>query len=123
MFMDDMRANMQAVYRDALGFLGLMDDERTDFPAMNTRTRVKNLLWQRIMIHSYHMLQPLRTITQALNIHPYRFLRAANLQTETAKTALPAAFRAELTKVFVDDIALLSTITGRDLSSWLKDES
>jgi hypothetical protein len=118
---DDFRADPGREYRRALALLGLDDDGRTDFAAVN---RAKALRW-----HGLHDLRnwlvtklpalhrPARAAAHAMGIHPFGWLRRANLRTAPRRPLRPE-FERELIAEFLPQIEKVERLLGRDLAAW-----
>lgn len=112
-FMEDLKNDPKQCYRGVLGFLGLDDDGRDDFPAMNRAKRHKYPALNRV-------LRTLGLWRSRLGL-PGLGLRAAlnrNAKVEARREPLSEEFRRELYSSFAEDIQLLEQLTGRDLSGW-----
>jgi len=117
-WMDDLRQDSSAVYRDLLAFLGVADDHRTELPARNTAklprstgvaAMLKRLHQAKRMLGIGYLGTGLTTRLKALN------------ETDAKAPPLRESFHAELMDtVFTDDIHRLAAATGRDLSAWLR---
>lgn len=114
-FAEDMRADPGAVYRQVLGFAGVADDGRTDFPSLNARAAPRSAAVARLA-HAGAALKERLGIRASLRLG--RLVARAN-ETAPAPGAGPdPALRRELAAYFRADVALLSRLTGRDLSHW-----
>lgn len=119
---EDFVRNTGEAYREVLRFLDLPDDGRSDFPPVNLAYRMR---WPRLgtlhraadrllrteprLAFARRVLQPLRPLT--------RRFRRVNVR-PSEKSAIRPEFRRELVRYFSDDIDRLSSLLGRDLSSW-----
>lgn len=114
-FFDDFRKSPADVWSDLLRFLDLKDDGRTEFPAVNPAKRRKSLWLQR-------MKKSLSAMRRQLGFGPLNTGVLRGIETwnvaERKRAPLDEALRAELCREFADDIALLSDLTGRDLTHW-----
>lgn len=119
--LEDVRADIAAVYRELLTFLGCDDDGRAEFPRFNEfRAHRSPLLggllrsklvrhigfWRRRLIgkHFGGMVAPL--------------LRAN--ATPAPRIPLSAGFHEQLAAEFYKDVRLLERLLGRDLGHWLR---
>lgn len=103
--MSSVRADPGRVYRDVIGFLGLRDDGRSDFPVENP-ARVARRQWlQRIIVR-------LARIRRALGIsRGFNTLRLNEAPME--RKTLDASFENELRKAFADDWTLLQALEDK----------
>ena len=111
-----------ATYATVLSFLDLPDDGRSDFDANLGVKQVRNRTVGRFVSRPPTRMRRTAASVKRLLGHPdlslLRPLRRANTMYGTPEP-LRSEFRTELIQVFRDDISLLATITGRDLSAWL----
>ncbi len=126
LFLEDLAADPAAVYARVLAFLGLAPDGRTRFSKENPGS----LAGGAAGVHGW-LVQRLREPRRS---HPaldaairspagkwlHRRLRAALELASTRGTALRPQFRKELVRHFEADVALLQSLSGRDLSHWLR---
>jgi len=125
---DDFKADPAGAYRRALDFLGLDDDGRTDFPAVNA-SKKRRLRWLNTWIS-----RPPRALRRTLSgadrlLGAGRVTRLAKslkrrvnhaTTTPTRRDPLRPEFRRALEQQFRPDVERLSGILGRDLVSlWL----
>lgn len=118
---DDLRADPGAVYRDALGFLGIMPDDRHTFEVLNARqTHVWSGLSRLLKSPPRPVRLAKRVVRSALPRQTKalgRALRRANAK-PAARQALSGELRQEMAATFRDDITLLGELIGRDLKHW-----
>ena len=119
---DDMCADPQAEYQRALAFLGLPDDGRSEFPALNGR---KSRAWPQLAHFVKYPPPPLDRVKQAVRrTLPVsaraigRRLRAANTR-PAQRAQVSEGLRREMIDTFKDDVALLGDLLGRDFRHWL----
>jgi hypothetical protein len=119
---DDLRVDPQAEYQRALAFLGLPDDARREFPALNGR---KSRSWPQLARFAKYPPPPLDRLKQAVRQAlpgPVRAigrrLRAANTR-PAQRAQLSEPLQLEMVDAFRDDVILLSELLGRDLRHWL----
>ena len=114
---DDLILNQSEVYHNALNFLGLADDGRTNFSVKNaTKThRSKKVQYMLRMLLFARQKLPIRKF----GIPVMNKLVTWNLRDES-KTSIDADFRSELAEYFKADVGLLSSLMSRDFSHWLK---
>ncbi len=119
-FMDDFKADTAGQYRRTLDALGLPDDGRTDFPAINTNRNIAPSPALRVIKHNRGLRRVSTALKQRLGVRSWGI--AARLQKRsgerTARPELSPEFRARLTESFTADIRRLEALTGRDLSAW-----
>lgn len=117
-FLDDMRDNPRKTYREVLCFLGVKDDGRTAFPVLNKAKRhrfpILNRLTRVAGMARHHLGLPGFGVRLALN-------RVGTVERENAP--MSADFQRSLYSEFRDDIAILESLTGRNLSHWNPDRS
>jgi len=113
MFVEDLGRNPGCCYRALLGFLGLEDDGRKEFPHLNKskRHRFPRLNRATRILGRWRAKSglPGLGVRDALN----RYARV-----EAERPPLSEEFRWELYQAFYEDIRLLSRLTGRDRSHW-----
>lgn len=119
---EDFAASPRKLYEEVLEFLGVPDDNRTEFPPVNENKRAE-VTWLRDFMrkpppplrHAYRRLkrtvgpQRMSTLTRKL------------LELNTVKARRPPlspGFRAELVDTFREEVARLALILDRDLSHW-----
>jgi hypothetical protein len=109
--LSDMHSDPGMAYRDVLGFLGLPDDGRTEFPHLN-KSRTYTNAWL------HNAIQCAARLKLKLGIR-YNFHLQDKCAKPAAKPRLRPAFRDELNRYFRDDVALLSGLLNRDLTHWV----
>lgn len=118
---DDLRDDPAAAYRGILRFLGVPDDGRTDFPALNSRRRRRSgkvaRLHRRLGAALGPLYHPLRRAASAAGVHPSRVLEKVNLRRGPRQDLSPA-FRAELADVFRPQVHRIEQLLHRDLAHW-----
>lgn len=118
---DDLRQDAAAVYRETLAFLGVPDDGRTTFPRVNENKVHRD---ERLARLTQRPPRPLvaaaRGVKRVAGIERLGLLdRVRRRNREVTSRGEPSpAFVRELKDAFHDDVALLSELTGRDLSHW-----
>jgi hypothetical protein len=119
--MDDLKTDTGAVYRDALAFLGVPDDGRTEFPRVN-----ENKVHQRPAVARLTQRPPAPLVAVAKGVKRVAGIerlgvldrvRRTNRQV-TRREDISPEFADRLRAYFRDDVALLSDLVGRDLSAW-----
>lgn len=116
-FAEDLRNRTAETYAGLLEFLDVRHDGRSEFPTLNT---AKKLRHPRIR----HWLNRANAAKKRLGINVdtgiARKLTKWNKE-ERARQDLPEEHRRALEAYFRNDIALLSSLTDRDLSHWLNE--
>jgi len=125
---DDFAANPKAVYETILSFLDVPSDGRTNFPPVNAGFEHRSKLLARLI----HPPQPVyRLFMKVISLFGVDFMKNVSLiygkiEALNARRAprdpLAPSMRAKLQNYFRDDIHLLASLTGRDLSAWLADQ-
>jgi len=114
-FLDDLKVDPQRIYREVLGFLGVADDGRSDFRALN---QAKARRWPALLKLSFAAI----TVKKALGVEGglglWRHVDNANRVDRTRKP-IDAKMRSMLRDYFRADIGQLARLTGRDLAAWL----
>ena len=122
---DDFVRDPRAVYLDVIGFIGVDDDGRSDFPSRKPSRSIRSgplhrlLYWhppraERLIPYIHARVG--RSRTSKLR-HLRKRLVRANSRTEKP-AGIDAATREMLRAEFSDDIARLGNLLGRDLSHW-----
>ena len=123
-FFEDFVADTLQAYRNTLSFLGVDQDERTDFPPVNEAKRHRfKWLGKATLQAPVPVVAAVRFVRKSTGMDPMRVVRAIR-QWNTArqpKALLSDGFRRELAEYFQDDVRLLERLTERDLSHWLAD--
>jgi hypothetical protein len=119
---DDLVQDPRAEYLRLLAFLGLQDDGRVDFPAVNARRA------HRLRLVSRLTQRPPRFVVQASAVFKRRFglerigvldwLRRAN-RIPVRRLGVPGELRLKMADTFAEDVALLSSLLERDFTPWL----
>lgn len=113
--LDDLRQDPGREYRRVLTFLGVADDGRESFPAVNTAPQTRSVAFS-LAIRGTSLLRDalwlprdwgLAAAMRRLNTRPAR------------RKPLSTAMREELRGYFADDIERLGRLLDRDLSGWL----
>lgn len=119
-FFDDLTKNPQSAYQSILHFLGVAGDNRQDFPILNAaKTRILPFL-----TFQYGGYQWLKRLKSKLGIQKklglLNYINRLNTKAQK-RPSLPLQTQQDMHNYFKDDIALLSTITQRDLTHWITD--
>ncbi len=118
---DDLRADTGAVYREALEFLGVPDDGRTEFPRVN-----ENKVHQRAAVARFTQRPPsalvavakgVKRVARVERLGVLDRVRRSNRQV-ARRAEISPAFAEELKDHFRDDVRDLGELIGRDLSAW-----
>jgi hypothetical protein len=115
-FTEDLKSAPRKVWVELMAFLGLEDDGRVEFRAVNAAHEVRSILLRRSVSALSVLKRKLRIGTSfgVLNT-----LVRANLF-DRERPSLAAPFRSRLVEEFREDVLLLQNLTGRDLSHWLR---
>jgi hypothetical protein len=120
---DDFVADTPAVYRQTLGFLGVPDDDRSEFPRINQNRNNRIPRLEPLMRRpGAWMVQAKQLLRNCVGNQRYAQLTDAYLRlftTTEQRAPLPEEFVAELADEFRADIGHLSDLLKRDLSGWL----
>ena len=119
---DDFAASPQTVYDEVIDFLGLPSDHRTDFPRINENKSAR-LTWVRDLMRAPPpgVRKAFRWLKRTAGDEGLTALRKGLIDLNTVKERrppLPPELRAELVEAFREEVALLSRLSGRDLSRW-----
>ena len=120
LLLDDFRASPRAVYLRIISFLGLPDDNRSEFPAVND-AMAPRVLWLTRLLQSDRARKLTRALKRTLKGPFYKLADQAKKSMsmkKQAKRELDHDFRIELTKAFATEVALLEELLERDLSNW-----
>lgn len=116
LFFDDLKANPGQIYRSVLEFLGVADDGKSDFSVLNPAKTYR--------IHTLKSVLPwLGKMKAGLGIsRGFGILEWVRKKNRIVKKRAPMSMqmRRILIDYFVDDIELLSRLTGRSLDHWIK---
>jgi hypothetical protein len=119
---DDFVADTAGVYATVLAFLGVPSDVRTDFVRINEGQEIRyprlwGLVWGTLM-RALPLLDPVKRALRVSNLNIYSRLARLFLGKRSAKPPLSSSLRAEMRAFFDEDIRRLSTVIGRDVTSW-----
>jgi SpoVK/Ycf46/Vps4 family AAA+-type ATPase len=120
LFFDDFKRDTPGAYRSVLEFLDVPGDGRADFPVVNPNQKIRPTRLMRLMKENQglrSLSQRLKSLTGVRSWGLYAALQRRS-QKRVERKALPEAFLKELAEYFSEDIALLESITGRDLAEW-----
>jgi len=118
---DDLARDPRSVYLRTLGFLGLADDGRTDFPRINQNRNLRSVRLAATHRSVPRLLGPLyapaRTLARRVGFSPSAIVNRFNIR-EGERRGIDPAFAAELRAVFAPQVEKIERLTGRDLSHW-----
>jgi hypothetical protein len=123
--LEDIAADMRAVYQSLEAFLGVPDDGRVEFPQVNENFTYRSKLAQRVLHPTGKIYRGFVNAASHLNVNTieriaYLHKRVTGLFSQPLpRQSLPPAVRAEVLDFYREDIALLSHLIERDLSHWL----
>ena len=121
-FYDDFKSNTALSYEKILEFLNLPNDGRKHFPKVNPNTQLRNKAVGTILKKKPVTLMPvITTLKHLLGIEKLgvkKKLTELNQKTIERKKILEST-RQEIISVYQEDINLLSSVTGKNLSHWL----
>ena len=119
---DDFAANLPVVYAQVLSFLRVPHDGRTEFPRINEGQEVRRpKLWTLVwgtLLRAHPLLNPVKQMLGVSTLNIYPRLSRLFLRRRSDKPPIADALRAEMRAFFDPDIKRLSTVIGRDLTSW-----
>lgn len=124
-FFEDLVADTHGIYRDTLSFLGVPDDGRTAFPVINEAKGHRfEWLGHATLQAPRPVVEAVRYVRRTTGFDPMRVVRAIRNWNTVKQKKAPVSdqFRQELINYFRDDIALLASLTNRDLSHWLSNQ-
>ncbi len=118
---DDFISDPRSTYLNALMFLGLKDDGRSDFPILNERKAHRSSMAAALMFAPPRALRILwrgvkKIFGPGVIHHANRLVMLNSGQAERKKIAAP--FRRRLHENFKDDIRLLENLIERNLGEW-----
>ena len=121
--MDDLKADTGAVYREALAFLGVPDDGRTEFPRVN-----ENKVHQRPAVARFTQRPPAPLVAVAKGVKRVAGIERLGVLDRVRRTNRQVTRREEISPEFADrlrvrfrdDVALLGDLIGRDLGAWTR---
>lgn len=114
--LDDMRTAPQQEYLKALEFLNLPDDGRKSFPVYNASKEWRFPILPKVLLRSARRIQTYHSDSPFYKPILKMLLKLRGKMTDHRKRPpLSAELRQEITSFYQEDIALLSSIIGRDL--------
>jgi hypothetical protein len=118
---DDLLRSAAKVYAGALDFLGLDDDGRNDFAAMNANKYARSLPLQGFIDDPASRLRHVGRLLLPKMARSYIARAVSRLNTvEEPRPAMNFDLRERLVREFEPEVAELSSILERDLSTWSK---
>ncbi|WP_273453544.1 sulfotransferase family protein [Nevskia ramosa] len=119
---EDFRADAGACYRRLLAFLDLPDDGRSEFPVVNSSHRQRSQTVAKLVLTPPKAIEPIVLKLRAFlrrNRFPMIEALKAQFRTGHRRQTLAPELRQEMVAWFADDIRLLESLLGWDLSDWL----
>ena len=120
---DDFKERTAATHAEALRFLGVHPDCRSDFPTVNERRYVRNMPLQQFVRHPPEVLR--RFGRMAISLEMRKRVREWVSRWNVVAVPpppLPPDLRQRLQREFQDDVKELGQLIGRDLSGWCEGE-
>ena len=114
---DDFAADTPGTYRDVLKFLGVPNDGRTEFPAVNVN-KVRRYAWPDRIYRRIPSWITKCAYRLGLKHSMYQALKRKINCIRQKRDPLPGSLRAEMVEEFSDDIDLLASLLHRDLKHW-----
>jgi len=118
---DDLKSDVQRIYRETLEFLGVDSSYEADLSPRNKNQKFRNK-----SLH-YFVTNPPEGLKKGLKkIIPLTFLRGLKVRVKQANTLreprkeMSRETRLRLIEVYRDEIAKVGDYLGRDFSSWLE---
>lgn len=114
-------ADPRAGYLQVLNFLGLEDDGRIDFGAVNSarrhRFRWLAQIHRRLVDGNGPIYRFLKCVLSSLAIHPSHILTQLNRKAG-GKPEISKTFEAELREQFLADVEMVEHLLGRNIERW-----
>lgn len=121
-FYEDFKSNTSLEYEKALQFLNLPQDGRQHFPTVNPNTQIRNEKAGAFLKKPPPgFMRVVNIVKKILGIEKLGIKdKLTNLnQKNTQRNALEGDIRIKIIKNYKYDIAILSTLTNKDLTHWL----
>ncbi len=116
---EELKRDVESVYRSVLGFLGVRPDFLPKFPVVNQSKQSRNQSLGRLFRNPPMFA---RAAYRSLLPHTLRNVVSRQLITlntkRGARQAMPTPLRMELENEFSQEVRLLGELIGRDLSDW-----
>lgn len=117
--LDDIKENPRREYLRVLAFLGVPDDNRTEFPVLNRAKRVRWRGFQRALLLA---LKAERVVRGKVGLPPQNskvLWRLNDLNKKPRpRPPMPDELRARLEKFYSEEIRKLERVLERDFSNW-----
>lgn len=121
LFQEDLKDDPAAVWRRVLAFLGLPDDGRTAFPAVNAahghRFETVADLWLDPPVALRGPVRVLRTAVRRARVPAIDRIKAA-MRKPRARDPIPPELDARLRAEFEPEVRKVEALTGRELPAW-----
>lgn len=117
--LDDIKVDPRSQYLKVLGFLGVPDDGRREFPVHNPAKERRWPILNRAVKAYWDIQRKLRI--PALRTGLLKKLDELNTRYRP-RPPLPSSLRREMAEYFRDDVCLLGELIERDLSYWLNED-
>lgn len=117
---DDFKADTQAEYQKLLQFLGLKNDHRKDFSAVNVAAKTRNKTLGKsisVLTQNKVLYRLKRSLGFKMGSGPMVKLLAKN-RVIAKRDDLRLGFKTELRAYFKEDVQKLEVLLKRDLKSW-----
>jgi hypothetical protein len=115
---DDFKEDTLRVYRNALEFLGVDSTFAANFEVVNANKRVRSVVLQRYLKSPPRLARRVGFILPgAIEANLRNALGRLNVR-EAERTPMDAALRITLQEDFREEVMRLSSLLGRDLTSW-----
>lgn len=125
-FFDDVRKHPRKMYLEVLEFLGVPDDGRTEFsqtnPAKRNRSQFFATALRNLSVLGSRYTAPVKSLFGVKSLGVAALFGKLNT-VQGYRGEISESLRSELVEEFGEDRALLSDLTGRDLSNWSLQES
>ena len=115
--LDDMKADVAAVYRDTMIFLGVDPDFQPEFPRVNANRQPRSMLVMRFLINTLKYTGSRSLPSRAYKKLIFQPLRRWNMKIEK-RVPMPLPLRKKLQAEFEPEVEKLGKLLGRDLSHW-----
>ena len=124
-FFEDFIRDTRSCYIDVLSFLGVDDDNRFEFPAVNERKEHKSRVLGYLLNNRGFIarISWLRDGLEKMGVDATglkEYIKQLNAR-KTARTPLSTEFSEKLVSTFRSDIKKLEVMTRKDLSHWCPD--
>jgi len=117
-FLDELVKDVEQIYKNILKFLGLKY-HKIDFKKYNVAKEPRSKFLMSLIKTAGFIRKKIPIKTQIFEFKLYQYLKNLNKK-ELKKKELDINIRKKLVKFYYEDILLLSKLTERDLSNWLK---